>query len=104
MATNNLCNAEVIKVMGMLSNIRTLWYDKDVKLVKLQAEASKKRVSGWLHHQICSNRGAIPDFGVGRPTRNYWAGSRQYDDCRFDFIGPCISLCLTSDWRAAPVE
>jgi len=41
-ATNNLRNAEVIHAMGMLSNLRTRWYDKYGKVIALQGLASDR--------------------------------------------------------------
>jgi ATP-binding cassette subfamily C exporter for protease/lipase len=41
-ATNNLRNAEAIEAMGMLSNLRTRWYEKYRKVLALQGVASDR--------------------------------------------------------------
>jgi ATP-binding cassette subfamily C exporter for protease/lipase len=41
-ATNNLRNAEAIEAMGMLTNLRTRWYDKYRKVLALQGVASDR--------------------------------------------------------------
>ncbi|MCE1172782.1 MAG: type I secretion system permease/ATPase [Azovibrio sp.] len=41
-ATNNLRNAEVIEAMGMLDNLKARWFEKQVRFLALQGEASDK--------------------------------------------------------------
>lgn len=41
-ATNNLRNAEVIEAMGMLGNLKARWFEKQVRFLALQGEASDK--------------------------------------------------------------
>lgn len=41
-ATNNLRNAEVIEAMGMLSGLRKRWFDRQMKMLSLQAQASDR--------------------------------------------------------------
>jgi ATP-binding cassette subfamily C exporter for protease/lipase len=41
-ATNNLRNAEVIEAMGMLSNVRKRWFERQEKMLALQELASDK--------------------------------------------------------------
>jgi ATP-binding cassette subfamily C exporter for protease/lipase len=41
-ATNNLRNAEAIEAMGMLTNLRTRWYEKYRKVLALQGVASDR--------------------------------------------------------------
>lgn len=41
-ASNNLRNAEVIEAMGMLSGLRKRWFDRQMKMLSLQAQASDR--------------------------------------------------------------
>lgn len=41
-ASNNLRNAEVIEAMGMLGNLKARWFEKQVRFLALQGEASDK--------------------------------------------------------------